>query len=797
MGDLSHRSAPEHLSVNTCAVVQSFPVLLQISLLLFGIALSANIWSEQPSVAWVIIATTVFGFLFYSLTVMACLISPSCPFQTPISTVLRMLHIDRLLHLIFEPAFRYLTQLASSAHGPVCATGVFAQRSHRLVSAALHKGLRHLVPHSSTKVVDSEAQFFGQGLHDLAEKECTLTLDLPDISTSDLKAPSIKWLLETSMDPEVFLAAANLVPQVEWPLSLDVSDMLHQLSDIFTSCVNIQRQIVPSLEEKASACTMALSHLYYGHVLQAYPGCGEFIGDAELFSRRRTDYLMFLQMSLSGTRTADDVVLETTWNLCVSEDDHMWFPFWLEGCPSSVLEWLSHVLPYHFVIGRVNESAEKLTITVISKLLCSPSSPSTQIVANCTFLACIMVGVQVDKKDIVQIDKSPSFDTMRNLDICRKIYSRVKSSEQDDPRDLLNALRNAVHFMFTVADVSRDPAEVWDGQFYCNGDSHSPEDFDWLVDYLDYIDSDDHEAAYDILLLLGSVGVSCSPAKQHMFVERLIACMDSNMPDHLHYAALRAAHSAREEMASIDATDDTRLRDMNLTKLSPGILSVLCPRPSPTPVNDIPGYIFDSYERNLCYLELVCALARNSNWHPHLYGDHHIDRCISMIPEYCYPKSPTHHAFYLAGILLQIAPQQTSITSLDSVTEQQWWDVMRSAWNHPAYDIYNTRCFKLLPVLVDDTKKYMRIASKSDLEQLIRDVDRILEEIRQKMQEMRLEMEPDMPGLEEGEAITVAMKELRTVASNMLERLLESDRRRDRAVHVRKREVSRPERNRY
>jgi hypothetical protein len=76
------------------AVVQSFPVLLQISLLLFGVALGANLWYEQPSIAWVVIATTVFGFLFYSLIVMACLISPSCPFQTPISTILIMLHID-------------------------------------------------------------------------------------------------------------------------------------------------------------------------------------------------------------------------------------------------------------------------------------------------------------------------------------------------------------------------------------------------------------------------------------------------------------------------------------------------------------------------------------------------------------------------------------------------------------------------------------------------------------------------------------------------------------------------------
>ncbi|KAG1818248.1 hypothetical protein EV424DRAFT_1512917 [Suillus variegatus] len=76
------------------AVVQSFPVLLQISLLLFGVALGANLWYEQASIAWVVIGTTVFGFLFYSLTVMACLISPACPFQTPISTILRVLRVD-------------------------------------------------------------------------------------------------------------------------------------------------------------------------------------------------------------------------------------------------------------------------------------------------------------------------------------------------------------------------------------------------------------------------------------------------------------------------------------------------------------------------------------------------------------------------------------------------------------------------------------------------------------------------------------------------------------------------------
>jgi hypothetical protein len=282
--------------------------------------------------------------------------------------------------------------------GSVRATGAFATCSLYVLSAALHKGLRSLVPRSSTIVVDSEAQPLDQGLDVLAENDGTLTLDLLDIPTSNLEAPSVKWLLETSTDPEVFLAAASFIPQVEWPLDLDISDLLPQLYDIFTSCVDIQEHIIPSLEEKASACTMALSHLYYGRVLQAQ------LGHGDLICSESTDFRVFLDML--NMCTASDTILYTTINLCLPKDDNYgWFRFVSDACPDSVIEWMSHVLPYHFITGRVDQRGEDLAITVISKLLSPPSSPSTQIVANCTLLACVMVGVQVDKKDIVRIDK--------------------------------------------------------------------------------------------------------------------------------------------------------------------------------------------------------------------------------------------------------------------------------------------------------------------------------------------------------------------------------------------------------
>ncbi|KAG1748115.1 hypothetical protein EDB19DRAFT_244119 [Suillus lakei] len=179
--------------------------------------------------------------------------------------------------------------------------------------------------------------------------------------------------------------------------------MLHQLYDIYTSCFDVQKQIVPSLEKKASACTMALCHLYCGRVLQAYPG--KFLGQESPGSNMLFDMWSWPE--------AEDYVLAPTAKLSHPEDspNSQWVPSDLVGCPDSIPEWLSHILPYHFVTGRVDENVEKLAIAVISKLLSSPCSPSTQIVANCTLLACVMVGVQFDNKDIVRLDKSFAVST--------------------------------------------------------------------------------------------------------------------------------------------------------------------------------------------------------------------------------------------------------------------------------------------------------------------------------------------------------------------------------------------------
>ncbi|KAG1745039.1 uncharacterized protein EDB91DRAFT_1122229, partial [Suillus paluster] len=245
------------------------------------------------------------------------------------------------------------------------------------------------------------------------------------------------------------------------------------------------------------------------------------------------------------------------------------------------------------------------------------------------------------------------------------------------------------------------------------------------------------------------MGVTCSPFKQYLFTERLVACMASSVPPRLRHAALRAADSVREVFASIDAIDDAMLRDMVFTKFSPAVLTAVCPRPGATPA-DGPDRTFD-YGRDLRYLQLVFALARNANWHLHLSGDGHIDRCINMIAWYCKPYQS--HTFYLAGIFLRIASEQASVTPLASITEQQWWEVIRWAWDSAYGTTGDMHCFEFLPILVEGTKKHIEIAAKSDLEQLLEALDDLLRRSKQR------------------EGVLVVVRGLRAVARERLEKL--------------------------
>ncbi|KAF9643671.1 hypothetical protein BDM02DRAFT_3191330 [Thelephora ganbajun] len=76
-------------------VVESPPVLLQLSFLLLVVGLSFFFWSFKRPVAWVVIGFAIFGVVFYTGIIIMGTLSYEGPFQTPLSLFLWYLGVNR------------------------------------------------------------------------------------------------------------------------------------------------------------------------------------------------------------------------------------------------------------------------------------------------------------------------------------------------------------------------------------------------------------------------------------------------------------------------------------------------------------------------------------------------------------------------------------------------------------------------------------------------------------------------------------------------------------------------------
>jgi len=87
-------------------IIESLPILLQFSLLLLGAALSRFLWDVNRVVASVVAGFTAYGICFYACIVIAGTLSYECPFQTPLSLILRSLGATALTDKLFSAFFR-------------------------------------------------------------------------------------------------------------------------------------------------------------------------------------------------------------------------------------------------------------------------------------------------------------------------------------------------------------------------------------------------------------------------------------------------------------------------------------------------------------------------------------------------------------------------------------------------------------------------------------------------------------------------------------------------------------------
>ncbi|THH27539.1 hypothetical protein EUX98_g6650 [Antrodiella citrinella] len=212
-------------------VLACIPLLLQGSLLLFGVALSVYMWSQQHVIAGVIVAVNVVGVLLYGVLLMCSLVFPDCPYHIPL-TDLTMAARDRLLP--------HLLQVTSSITQMV--SYLFLKRE--LESPPTLPITAPAITNITAAVVKPNARL-------------------------QLDAPCVEWLLMTSTDPEALIAAARMALEVDLAQVKFDPTAVQQLDKMFRSCFvspesssSGAHELLPSNYERAAVYGQALLGIY-------------------------------------------------------------------------------------------------------------------------------------------------------------------------------------------------------------------------------------------------------------------------------------------------------------------------------------------------------------------------------------------------------------------------------------------------------------------------------------------------------------------------------------------------------
>ncbi|KAJ8585609.1 hypothetical protein M405DRAFT_401299 [Rhizopogon salebrosus TDB-379] len=237
-------------------------------------------WTQQRTISSVIISATALGILFYVATILISVLHPDSPFQTAGSVIVGA--ISRKIPKAFSDAFSCALLIASSNM-----YSKYRRRRFKLAST-------------------------------------------PNIVFD--KSSPIRWILETSTNPEVVEAAAAMVTLVQWSPKIDASAAYGRLIDNLAMCVGRPELFV--------TCGKAMAHLRVQSAVNGSPNLrkeceswsswvdkSRFIRDAFTDARHAWDQLKNLGreddrlMLQANARTALRTVIVHGREFCVSRPE--------------------------------------------------------------------------------------------------------------------------------------------------------------------------------------------------------------------------------------------------------------------------------------------------------------------------------------------------------------------------------------------------------------------------------------------------------------------------------------------
>ncbi|KAJ7154536.1 hypothetical protein C8R46DRAFT_439593 [Mycena filopes] len=187
-------------------IMQTFPLLLQLGLLLFAVALSIYLWTVHLAPALIVLCFTSLGCISYTALLISSVAAPDSPFQTPLSPI--------------------VARLLQTAMWRRIISGLTWIHQH------IHFSFNWDTPPHLPLFIEPAIQTPGtSGVGPL------FNLRLPPPSP---EVPAVSWVLATSTEPHVVTTAAEIAVDLQWPVpgSIDVRLQISKIEDALLSCFN-------------------------------------------------------------------------------------------------------------------------------------------------------------------------------------------------------------------------------------------------------------------------------------------------------------------------------------------------------------------------------------------------------------------------------------------------------------------------------------------------------------------------------------------------------------------------------
>ena len=258
-------------------VMESLPLMLQVALLLHGLALSRYLWRIDVAIASAVLGVTSFGIIFYIFIVVAGMAFESCPYQTPSARISRHIfhRIFRHTRTIFAESSGFL-QSSSSRHRFVEWQSSLRRPWHSVTNIANSLPYSLLIPIAVATDICNIGRAIVQRLVAFCRTVYRRITDTPfpqtrslDRETIVLDLRCISWMLQTSLDKAVHLSTLKHLATMTTLADFDPT-LVADCFGVFVGCVKVSVNkcdvaLVQGFEQLAAASALSFfnttSHL--------------------------------------------------------------------------------------------------------------------------------------------------------------------------------------------------------------------------------------------------------------------------------------------------------------------------------------------------------------------------------------------------------------------------------------------------------------------------------------------------------------------------------------------------------